>query len=167
MQPPVIDLSARHNSTAIQWCDWKDIESVSWDWARLDVTKDGGVTWDIVWGPVGGVTDTAYSQQTVVVDASYNVSNFQFRFYFKSDSSVQYEGWYVDDIGVVSIPVPPPTTVFTTNFDPHGGFASGTNHLGMGCSHPGPGAAYSAPMCGRPTWLVTTTARDPTHFACH
>jgi len=149
MESPVIDLSGNGtNSTAIQWWDWKDIESVSWDWARLDVTKDGGVTWDIVWGPVGGVTDTAYSQQTVVVDASYNVSNFQFRFYFKSDSSVQYEGWYVDDIGVVSIPVPPPTTVFTTNFDAdNGGFvASGTNSTwAWGVPTSGPGAAYSAP----------------------
>ncbi len=149
MESPVIDLSGNGtSSTAIQWWDWKDIESVSWDWARLDVTKDGGVTWDIVWGPVGGVTDTAYSQQTVVLDPTYNVADFQFRFYFKSDSSVQYEGWYVDDIGVVSIPVPPPTTVFTTNFDAdNGGFvASGTNSTwAWGAPTSGPGAPYSAP----------------------
>ncbi|HPR35155.1 MAG TPA: S8 family serine peptidase [Anaerolineaceae bacterium] len=146
---PVIDLSGNGtNSTAIQWWDWKDIESASFDWARLDVTKDGGVTWDIAWGPVGGVTDTAYSQQTVVLDPTYNVADFQFRFYFKSDSSVQYEGWYVDDIGVVSIPVPPPTTVFTTNFDAdNGGFvASGTNSTwAWGAPTSGPGAPYSAP----------------------
>lgn len=148
MESPVIDLSGNGtSSTAIQWWDWKDIESVSWDWARLDVTKDGGVTWDIVWGPVGGVTDTAYSQQTVVVDPTYNVADFQFRFYFKSDSSVQYEGWYVDDIGVVSIPVPPPTTVFTTNFDAdNGGFTvSGTTSWAWGAPTSGPGAPYSAP----------------------
>ena len=148
MESPVIDLSGNGtSSTAIQWWDWKDIESVSWDWARLDVTKDGGVTWTTVWGPVGGVTDTAYSQQTVVVDASYNVSNFQFRFYFKSDSSVQYEGWYVDDIGVVSIPVPPPTTVFSTNFDSgNGGFTvSGTTSWAWGAPTSGPGAPHSAP----------------------
>jgi hypothetical protein len=84
MASPVIDLSGNGtNSTAIQWWDWKHIESASFDWARLDVTKDGGMTWNTVWGPVGGVSDTAYSQQTVVLDATYNVSNFQFRFYFK------------------------------------------------------------------------------------
>src|SRR5690606_29683551 len=76
----------------IQWWDWKDIESASYDWARVDVTKDGGTTWLSVWGPVGGVTDTSYNQQTVVLDPSYNVSNFQVRFYFKSDTSVQYAG---------------------------------------------------------------------------
>ncbi len=151
MASPVIDLSGNGtNSTAIQWWDWKDIESASYDWARLDVTKDGGVTWNTVWGPVGGVSDTDYSQQTVVLDATYNVSNFQFRFYFKSDGSVQYEGWYVDDIGVVSIPVPPPTSVFSSNFDAdNGGFvASGTNSTwawGAPSATPGPGAPYSPP----------------------
>jgi len=151
MASPLIDLSGNGtNSTAIQWWDWKHIESASYDWARLDVTKDGGVTWIPVWGPIGGVSDSAYSQQTVVLDSTYNVSNFQFRFYFKSDSSVQYEGWYVDDIGVVSIPVPPPTSVFSTNFDAdNGGFvASGTNSSwawGAPSATPGPGAPYSPP----------------------
>ncbi len=151
MASPVIDLSANGtNSTAIQWWDWKDIESVSYDWARLDVTKDGGTTWTTIWGPFGGVTDTAYNQQTVVVDSTYNVANFQFRFYFKSDGSVQYDGWYVDDVGIVSIPVPPPTPVFSTNFDANnGGFvASGTNSSwawGAPSATPGPGAPYSPP----------------------
>jgi len=129
MASPVIDLSANDtNSTAIQWWDWKDIESASYDWARLDVTKDGGTTWITVWGPVGGVTDTEYHQQTVVLDSSYNVSNFQFRFYFKSDSSVQYEGWYVDDIGIFTFAIPPETVIFEEDFNAtNGGFvASGT-----------------------------------------
>jgi subtilisin family serine protease len=151
MASPVLDLTGFGTATpVIQWWDWKHIESASYDWARLDVTKDGGVTWNTVWGPVGGVSDTAYSQQTVVLDATYNVSNFQFRFYFKSDGSVQYEGWYVDDIGVVSIPVPPPTSVFSSNFDAdNGGFvASGTNSTwawGAPSATPGPGAPYSPP----------------------
>jgi hypothetical protein len=148
MLSPVIDLSGYGTNTpVIQWWDWKDIESVSFDWARFDVSKDGGVTWTTVWGPVGGVHDTQYNQQTVVLDPTYNVSNFQFRFYFKSDGSVQYTGWYVDDVGLVEVPVPPPTQVFFTNFDSdNGGFTvSGTTTWEWGVPTSGPGAPYSAP----------------------
>jgi hypothetical protein len=129
MASPVIDLTIFGTaSPVIQWWDWKDIESVTYDWARLDVTKDGGVTWVPVWGPVGGVTDTAYNQQTVLLDPSYNVSNFQFRFYFKSDTSVQYDGWYVDDVGIFSYAAPPETVYFEEDFNAtNGGFlATGT-----------------------------------------
>jgi len=150
MASPVIDLSANTGTPVIQWYDWKDIESASYDWARVDVTKDGGTTWTPVWGPVGGVTDTAYNQQTVALDPTYNVANFQFRFYFKSDTSVQYDGWYIDDIGLIDVPMPPTTTVFSTNFDADNGnfVASGANSSwawGAPSATPGPGAPYSAP----------------------
>ena len=150
MASPVLDMSGfGSDSIAIQWWDWKHIESVSYDWARLDVTKDGGSTWATVWGPVGGVSDTSYNRQTALLDPSYNVSNFQFRFYFKSDSSIQYEGWYIDDVGIVGVSVPPPTQVFGSTFDgDNGGFTvSGTTSWAWGApsASPGPGAPYSAP----------------------
>ena len=151
MLSPFIDLSGYGTNTpVIQWWDWKDIDNVAYDWARVDVTKDGGANWNPVWGPVGGVHDTQYNQQTVVLDPTYNVSSFQFRFYFKSDGSDQYAGWYVDDVGLVEVPVPPATQVFFTNFDSdNGGFvASGTNSSwawGAPSAEPGPGAPYSAP----------------------
>ena len=51
MLSPVIDLSGYGMDTpVIQWWDWKHIESASYDWARVDVTKDGGATWTAVWG---------------------------------------------------------------------------------------------------------------------
>ncbi len=129
MASPVIDLTGFGTSSpVIQWWDWKHIESASYDWARLDVTKDGGTTWNPVWGPVGGVSDTSYNQQTVVLDPSYNVANFQFRFYFKSDSSVQYEGWYVDDVGIFGFTAPPETIVYEEDFNSTNGsfVATGT-----------------------------------------
>ena len=149
IESPVIDLSSYGTDTpALQWWDWKHIESASYDYARLDVTKDGGVTWDAVWGPVGLISDTAYNQQTVALDPSYNVADFQFRFYFKSDTSVQYEGWYIDDVGIIEIPMPAPIEVFTTDFDTDdGGFTiSGTSpSWEWGEPTTGPGFAYSEP----------------------
>ncbi|MGB4595257.1 MAG: Ig-like domain-containing protein [Anaerolineaceae bacterium] len=166
MLSPVIDLSSFGADTpAIQWWDWKHIESVSYDWARLDVTKDGGTTWTPVWGPVGGVSDTAYHQRTVALDPTYNVSNFQFRFYFKSDTSVQYEGWYIDDVGIMEVPIPPPTTVFTSDFESdNAGFtvsikddtiteAPPTWAWGAPSATPGPGAAHS----GTNLWATNLT----------
>lgn len=166
MLSPVIDLSSYGTATpALQWWDWKHIESVSYDWARLDVTKDGGTTWNTVWGPVGSVTDTAYHQQTVTLDPTYNVSNFQFRFYFKSDGSVQYEGWYIDDIGIIEVPIPAPTTVYSTGFDGDNGFftvsikddtiteAPPTWAWGTPSATPGPGAAHS----GANLWATNLT----------
>jgi len=147
IESPEIDLSAYGTDTpAIQWWDWKHIESATYDWARMDVTKDGGTTWDTVWGPVGGVSDTTFHQQTIALDPSYNVADFQFRFYFKSDSIIQYEGWYIDDVGIIEIPIPAPTEVFATDFETdNGGFVvSGANATWeWGVPTTGPGSAYS------------------------
>jgi len=160
MLSPVIDLSDYGTNTpVIQWWDWKDIESVSYDWARVDVTKDGGTTWTPVWGPIGGVHDTQYNQQTVVLDPTYNVSNFQFRFYFKSDSSVQYAGWYVDDVGLVEVPVPPPTQVFSRiSTRIMVDLRSVGRPRGSGVSQP-PDLAHliQRPMFGQLIWKATIT----------
>lgn len=151
MVSPAIDLTSFGTDTpVIEWYDWKHIESATYDWARVDVTKDGGTTWTPVWGPIGGVSDTAYQKQTIILDPTYNVANFQIRFYFKSDTSVQYEGWYVDDIGIFKATVPPPTVAWSNNFDTdNGGFvAGGTSSSwawGAPSATPGPGAAHSAP----------------------
>ena len=148
MVSPVIDLTGFGTDTpVIQWYDYKDIESASYDWGRVDVTKDGGTTWTTVYGPVGGVHDTQYNQQTIVLDSTYNVSNFQFRFYFKSDTSVQYTGWYIDDIGIFNVAVPAPTVIYSNNFDSdNGGFTvSGTTSWAWGAPTSGPSAPYSIP----------------------
>lgn len=149
MTSPQIDLTGFGTDTpVIEFWQWRHIESATYDNATLEVTKDGGTTWTAVYGPVGGVNDTAYNKVQIALDPSYNVANFQIRFKFKSDSSVQYEGWYVDDIGIAAAPVPAPTQVFFENFDTtNGGFTiSGTNpSWAWGVPTSGPGAAHSAP----------------------
>ena len=95
MTSPVIDLSSFGTSVPlIQWWDWKYFESATYDNITLEVTKNGGTTWTSVWGPMGGINDTGkpYTQQTVSLDPSYNVADFQLRFKMKSDGSVHYLG---------------------------------------------------------------------------
>ncbi len=151
MTSPLIDLTIFGTDTpVVEFWQWRHIESATWDNATVEVTKDGGTTWTPVYGPVGGVNDTAYNKVQIALDTSYNVADFQIRFKFKSDSSVQYEGWYVDDIGIAAAPLPAPTQVYFENFDTtDGGFiAGGTNSSwawGAPSATPGPGAAYSAP----------------------
>lgn len=151
MTSPLIDLTGFGTDTPIvEFWQWRHIESATWDNATVEVSKNGGTSWTAVYGPVGGMTDTAYNKVTLALDPTYNVANFQIRFKFKSDSSVMYEGWYVDDIGIASAPVPAPTQVYFENFDTtDGGFVvSGTAPSwawGAPSATPGPGAAYSAP----------------------
>ncbi len=149
MTSPVIDLSSfGTNTPVIEFWQWRHIESASYDNGTVEVTKNGGTTWTPVYGPMGGVTDTAYNKITITLDPTYNVANFQVRFKFKSDSSVMYEGWYVDDIGIASAPVPAPTQVYAENFDTSDGdfVVSGTApSWAWGTPTSGPAAAHSAP----------------------
>jgi len=148
MLSPPIDLSPYGDDPAIlQWWDWKDLEIATYDSACLEATNDGGATWTTLWGPIGGDHDTTYHQQTVLLDPIYNVTNFQFRFFFESDGTLQYTGWYIDDIGILRIPITA-TPYFSTNFDlDKGGFSiSGTNpSWAWGAPTSGPGTAHSAP----------------------
>ena len=151
MTSPAIDLTGYGtNAPVIEFWQWRHMESATFDNATVEVSKNGGTTWTAVYGPVGGMTDTAYNKVLIALDSSYNVANFKIRFKFKSDSSVNYEGWYVDDIGIASFPIPAPTQVYFENFDASdGGFVkSGTNSSwawGAPSATPGPGAPYSSP----------------------
>ncbi len=145
---PINLTAAGTSNSVIEFWQWRHIESATFDNGTVEVTKNGGTTWTAVYGPMGGVTDTAYNKVQIVLDPSYNVSNFQMRFKFKSDTSVQYEGWYIDDIGFYTFTVPPATQVFSTNFDAdNGGFvASGTNSTwAWGAPTSGPNTPYSPP----------------------
>ena len=119
MVSPEIDLTGYGTDTpVIQWWDWMYVESATynWDYGWLEVTKDGGLTWATVWGPEKR-QDTTYSHQSVVLDPTYNVTNFQFRFFFHSDYVGVVPGWYVDDIGIFAFAVPPETIIYEEDFN--------------------------------------------------
>lgn len=117
MTSPVMNLSGYATSPIIHFWDWKHLESATFDRASLEATKDGGVTWNVIYGPVGGVSDTEWHERILILDASYNVPDFQMRFRFESDTSLQYEGWYIDDITVFPYDPPERTIVISEDFE--------------------------------------------------
>ncbi|MCF7911301.1 MAG: carboxypeptidase regulatory-like domain-containing protein [Candidatus Cloacimonetes bacterium] len=91
---------------------WVDIES-SWDGGNVKISTDGGTSWTII-NPVGGYPGTAvglggevcyngytqtWSLATFEIGA-YQGEDVMFKFHFGSDSSINYRGWYIDDVFV-------------------------------------------------------------------
>ena len=140
LESQTYDLSG-YSSVELAFWHWYDTES-GYDTCRLEVSSDGGATWTEVakWaGSSGG-----WVQEQVDV-SPYISPNFKFRFRLTSDGSVQYEGWYVDD---VVLREPTGSTVITaTSFEgaDDGGFsASGASPAPWerGVPSSGPGSAY-------------------------
>lgn len=159
MLSPVINLSSFiDNEIAIQWWEWRHIEENNiWDQASLQVTKDGGDSWQTVWGPIGGGNGSGYQHQMVVLDSTYGVLNFQMRFLFTSDNANQYNGWYIDDIAIYPLNSSTIIPIFSSNFEEDDGYfhVSGANPSwawGQPTSGPGNAAsgehAWATNLCG-------------------
>lgn len=151
MESPAIDLSTWGSETpVIQFWNWLYTESdeYTWDNATFQVSRDNGATWENKWGPYAR-QDTEWWKQTITLDPSYNVENFKFRFFFKSDGGGQATGWYVDDIGVAKLDLPEPEVVKTFTFENPSeglwttGFYVGANDWQLGEPTTGPGSAHS------------------------
>ncbi|MCK9247063.1 MAG: carboxypeptidase-like regulatory domain-containing protein, partial [Anaerolineaceae bacterium] len=151
---PVLDLSGVGvtETVLLEWWNWIFTESATstWDVASLEFTKNGGTTWTTVWGPFPR-QDTQYKKELIEIDPSYFVADFQFRFWFKTDSSGLQDGWYIDNIGLGWLTVDPTVTeVASFHFDDGtepawttGG--SGITSWAKGIPTTGPGAARSTP----------------------
>lgn len=97
---PTLDMSAYPGKhVVLEWQQWLKSEA-GYDLASLEVSKDGGVNWETVYGPVSGDVALQWQPQKVVLDTSYAVAGFRARFHFISDEAVAYPGWYVDDVRV-------------------------------------------------------------------
>lgn len=97
---PVLDLSGLTSERpALRWWQWLDLEA-RYDFARIDASKDGGSSWQTIYGPESGVVDTEWAEHILFLDPSFAVSNLLIRFRFTSDVSVTFPGWYLDDLEV-------------------------------------------------------------------
>ncbi len=80
---------------------WLNIESSSWDKARVDVWN--GTTWSTIWQHSGSTTTTAnWTKVEYDLSAYAGQSAVQIRWTLDTDSSVVYGGWNIDDIRVVA-----------------------------------------------------------------
>ena len=111
---PEYYLIASFNPILFFW-HWYEIES-SYDGGNVKVSSDGGISWSVI-EPINGYTGTANSANPLSGEpifcgyqgfweyvefdlSSYTGQNLIFRWHFGSDSSVQYPGWFIDDVGI-------------------------------------------------------------------
>lgn len=108
LSSPAIDLSAYAGQTPfLTWWQWLETES-GFDFPSVEVSRDGGDTWQTVYGTVSGQVDLVWTPHRIALDPRYAVSNFRVRFRMRSDLAITAPGFYLDDVAVEVLPALPP-----------------------------------------------------------
>jgi hypothetical protein len=95
-----IDLTTAIAPTLTYW-DWYEIES-GWDYMYLEISTDGGGSWsDLI--PSFSGNQLSWTQHSIDL-STYNGNTVQIRWRFTSDSSVTYDGYYLDDVTITDAP---------------------------------------------------------------
>lgn len=94
---PRIDLTNEEHA-ALSFYHWYEIET-NWDKAYVEITTDGGLTWQELAMYSHVSKGKQWSSVTIDLDP-YVGQTVQIRFRFYSDSSVNYLGWILDNVGV-------------------------------------------------------------------
>jgi hypothetical protein len=113
--------TATQDNPLISFYHWYDIETV-WDGGNVKYSTDNGTTWLLLY-PVGGYDDIASTANAgIPAESCFTGSNatweaeeiiipvssgqaLNLRFHFGSDGSVQYPGWYIDDLAGLGLTV--------------------------------------------------------------
>jgi len=94
---PLIDLSSLSDGPfSLSWWQFLETEK-NWDYARVEVSNDGGSSFTTVLD-MSGKYSMNWTKQVIELDSSYAVENFVIRFKLDSDYAVQFEGFYIDDV---------------------------------------------------------------------
>ncbi len=97
--------------TDLSFRTWYDIEE-GYDYGFVDVSADGGATWDTVKEYTG--SDTSHWADTVTVDLSaYEGKGVLIRFEYMTDGGVALKGWEVTDVAVGNTVLP--ASAFSTD----------------------------------------------------
>ncbi|MGE5531291.1 MAG: Ig-like domain-containing protein [Bacteroidota bacterium] len=85
-------------TSTLRWWVWYNTEP-RWDYAYVDLSTDGGASWQtrVAYDGAGA----GWTSQSLDLSA-YNGRSLLLRFRYVTDSSIYYEGFYVDDIAVTN-----------------------------------------------------------------
>jgi len=111
-----IDLSNSILANLEFWTRW-DIEA-SWDFGQVQVSTNNGSSWASLAGsytrpgsgkgkqPSGSIgydgTQITWVKESMDLSSYVGMSNVKLRFNLQSDGSVQKDGWYIDDVSIIS-----------------------------------------------------------------
>lgn len=108
-----INLSGFANPRLSFWTKW-DIES-NYDYGQVEISTNNGSSWTALTGnytnpgtgsfqpngqPLYDGTQSSWVREEISL-SSYNASSVKLRFKLVTDGSIQKDGWYVDDIGII------------------------------------------------------------------
>jgi subtilisin family serine protease len=137
---PAIGVPGSHTYAFLTFWQWYNIES-NYDGANVKISTDGGATWTILTPDVAyngtassanagipgeacwtGTTTGNFWHKVTINLTAYKGQSVIIRFHFGSDSSVNYAGWYIDDVRVeggedTGAPTFVSTTVPTSTWD--------------------------------------------------
>ncbi|WP_406242682.1 S8 family serine peptidase [Tissierella carlieri] len=101
---PVIVLPEGSNSV-LTFNHWVDMEGTTtlYDYGQVQISTDDGATWTNITPAEGGKYGRrvqAWANEEISL-AAYAGNTVKIRFFFHSDGSVAYTGWYIDDVFVM------------------------------------------------------------------
>ncbi len=143
---PVINASG-YNNIVLKFRHWYDTEN-NFDQGFVLCSGDGGASWHQVAGPIEGNSGGWQNAQYNLPLQCQNTSQLRIAFRFRSDGSVQYYGWYVDDVSIENQTLNNITVLYASSFE--GADDGNLQVVTIGGSAPwqrgvptsGPGSAY-------------------------
>lgn len=142
---PVINASG-YNNIVLRFRQWYYTES-SYDQGFVLCSNDGGITWYQVAGPYQGTSGGWINTTINLPSQCQNTSQLRIAFRFKSDGSIQYYGWYIDDVVVENQNILSTTILYSSSFEGSNGDLNPVSISGLapwqrGIPTSGPGSAY-------------------------
>ena len=118
---PIINC-AGHSTVTLSFQQYLNVESPTYDHAYIDVSNDGGSTWNEVWTNSSAIGDNDWHKEMIDISAyAANEPDVKIRFAMgTTDGSWFFSGWNIDDFRISedAIPVPPVADFSADNTTP-------------------------------------------------